>query len=269
MDPVCRPLYRAAAGLLVLLLTGPAGAGQAGGRFYVAPSGQDTFTGRLAGLDGKGDGPFVTLGRARDAVRQHKAAGKADGMAVGDTHPQTVPGATPPEADHWERAAGLALTITGIALGVVALVAGFTGCVLPMLPGPLLGYLSLLCLQFTGVHDYGVLVLVALGGLSVVVIVVDNVVALLGIKVTGGSKAALVGGGIGVVVGLFAFPPIGIILGPLLGAVIAELIAGNTAKKAFAAGFGSLLGFLCGTLMKTVVTTVIAGFFIWGLVMGA
>jgi len=99
--------------------------------------------------------------------------------------------------------------------------------------------------------------------------VVDNVVALLGIQVTGGSKAALVGGGIGVVVGLFVFPPFGIIIGPLLGAILAELIVGNTAKRAFASGVGSLLGFLYGTFLKTVVTAVIAGFFIWGLVTGA
>ena len=44
----------------------PAAPGTA--EFYVSPSGQDPWSGRLALQDGK-DGPFATVARARDAAR--------------------------------------------------------------------------------------------------------------------------------------------------------------------------------------------------------
>jgi hypothetical protein len=40
--------------------------------FYVSPSGSDSWSGTLAVSDGKGDGPFETLERARTAVRELK-----------------------------------------------------------------------------------------------------------------------------------------------------------------------------------------------------
>ncbi|NLF68314.1 MAG: hypothetical protein GX575_04580 [Candidatus Anammoximicrobium sp.] len=41
--------------------------------FYVAPNGNDAWSGKLAEPQG-GDGPFASIGRARDAIRQAKAA---------------------------------------------------------------------------------------------------------------------------------------------------------------------------------------------------
>jgi len=162
------------------------------------------------------------------------------------------------------EAMDLAVAITGIVLGLAALVAGFAGCILPVLPGPPIAFLSLLCLQFTGVYDYGVVTLVVLGAVSLLIAVLDSLVPVWGVQRIGGSKAGILGGAVGVVVGLFVFPPFGIILGPLVGAITGELIAGNPAKKAFTSGVGTLLGFLCGALAKTAVTSVIAGYFLWG-----
>ena len=160
----------------------------------------------------------------------------------------------------------LALAITGIVIGLIILAVGFVGCILPVLPGPPIAFLSLLCLQFTGVHDYALVALIILGGLAVLIAVLDNLVPVWGIKRIGGSKAGILGGAIGIVVGLFVFPPFGLILGPLLGAVLGELIAGNTPKKAFTSGAGTLLGFLCGAVAKTALTSVMAAYFLWGAV---
>jgi len=167
----------------------------------------------------------------------------------------------------------LALAILGIVVGLAALVVGFVGCLLPVLPGPPIAFLALLGLQVTGVHDFGLVALVVLGGLAVLVAVLDNLVPVWGVKRIGGSKAGIAGGAGGVVVGLvaslFVFPPFGIvciILGPLVGAVLGELVAGSTAEKAFTSGAGTLLGFLCGAVAKTALTSVIAGYFLWGAV---
>jgi hypothetical protein len=49
--------------------------GLAGTEFYVAAGGKDEWSGRAAAPDGKGGGPFATLQKARDALRQLKAVG--------------------------------------------------------------------------------------------------------------------------------------------------------------------------------------------------
>ena len=51
--------------------------------FYVAPDGNDAWSGRLAAVNAeKSDGPFATLQRARDAVRKQKTAGSAESITV-------------------------------------------------------------------------------------------------------------------------------------------------------------------------------------------
>ena len=53
--------------------------------FYVAPDGNDAWSGTLAAANAdKTDGPFATLERARDAIRQRKAAGARDADASRD-----------------------------------------------------------------------------------------------------------------------------------------------------------------------------------------
>lgn len=66
-------------GMLVLsALIGPIGHGEAAMvRFYVSTNGKDTFSGTLPAPNRKGtDGPFATLERARDAVRELRRRGK-------------------------------------------------------------------------------------------------------------------------------------------------------------------------------------------------
>lgn len=51
--------------------------------FYVAPDGNDEWSGRRATANSsRSDGPFATIHRARDAVRELKATGKHDGPYV-------------------------------------------------------------------------------------------------------------------------------------------------------------------------------------------
>src|SRR5437870_1083112 len=66
------------AGLLVLFpRIAPSQAHPAEGNFYVAPNGEDNWSGKLATPTLGSDGPFATLGRARDAVRSSRTSGAA------------------------------------------------------------------------------------------------------------------------------------------------------------------------------------------------
>ncbi len=63
-------------------------------------------------------------------------------------------------------------------------------------------------------------------------------------------------------IGIFFFPPIGLIVGPFVGAFVGELIAGKDKNVAFRSGLGSFLGFVAGTMMKLVVSFIMGYYFI-------
>ncbi|WP_377888477.1 DUF456 domain-containing protein [Alkalihalobacillus sp. R86527] len=86
---------------------------------------------------------------------------------------------------------------------------------------------------------------------------------LFGVKKYGGSKAAIWGSTIGLLLGPFVIPFLGIILGPFIGAVGAELVLHRKPlKESFKVGVGSLLGFLGGALMKGLIQAAMIAIFL-------
>jgi uncharacterized protein YqgC (DUF456 family) len=142
----------------------------------------------------------------------------------------------------------VAVLIIGLLLNGL----GILGCILPALPGPLLSWASLFLFFLLPEHEVGTTTLVITGVLMAIVTALDYVVPILGAKKFGSSREGILGGMLGIVVGLFFFPPIGIILGPLVGTIIGDIIAGGTFAKALNSGIGSLLGFLIGTSIKLI-----------------
>lgn len=142
--------------------------------------------------------------------------------------------------------AEIAILIAGLIINGL----GIVGCVVPALPGPLISWLSLFLFFLLPEHEIGVWTLVITGALMAIVTALDYIVPVLGAKQFGSSKEGVWGGMIGIVVGLFFFPPIGIILGPLVGTIIGDMLAGGTFTKALNSGVGSLIGFIVGTGIK-------------------
>ena len=143
---------------------------------------------------------------------------------------------------------------------------GLLGCVLPVLPGPPLSYAGLLLLHFSKYAQFSPRFLVMFGAVTVIVTVLDYVVPLWGTKKFGGSKAGIWGATVGLVIGIFVLPPIGVIIGPFAGAVIGEAITGKKSSEALRAGFGSLMGFLMGVGIKLVASAVMSYHFIKALI---
>jgi len=127
---------------------------------------------------------------------------------------------------------------------------GILGCVVPGLPGPILSWLSLLLFLFIPGSDIGWLTLSFTGVLMAIISVLDYWIPILGAKKFGSTRQGMLGGAIGIMVGLFVLPPIGIIIGPLAGTIIGDLVAGKDLSSAFNSGMGALVGFVVGTLMK-------------------
>jgi uncharacterized protein YqgC (DUF456 family) len=135
-------------------------------------------------------------------------------------------------------------------LAGIMMVVGILGCLLPVLPGPPLTFAGLLVLHFSRFADFSSTFLIAWGCVTIFVTILDYVVPIWGTKKFGGSKAGMWGAGIGLVIGLFFLPPIGIIIGPFAGAVIGEALTGKKSSEALRAGLGSFLGFLAGVGIK-------------------
>lgn len=144
------------------------------------------------------------------------------------------------------------MDIVLIILAILFLLVGLAGCILPVLPGPPLAYVGLLLLHLTSKHQFTTEFLVIWAIVAIAVTILDNVIPVLGTKKYGGSKKAIWGSMIGLLIGLFLFPPFGIIIGPFLGAVVGELLEGKETKDAIRSGFGAFMGFLGGTLLKLI-----------------
>jgi uncharacterized protein YqgC (DUF456 family) len=146
----------------------------------------------------------------------------------------------------------IAVDIVLIIFGVFFLIVGIAGCILPVIPGPPLSYIGLLFLHFTSKYQFTNDFLIMWAVIAIAVTILDNLIPIWGTKKYGGSKKAVWGSAIGLVIGLFLFPPFGIIIGPFAGAVVGELVDGKHGFEAIKSGFGAFIGFLGGIILKLI-----------------
>ena len=148
-----------------------------------------------------------------------------------------------------------------LILGILLMILGIIGCLVPVLPGPPFSFLGLILLHLTRFGQFANPALITLGAIAVVVTVLDYVVPVWGTKRFGGSKYGMRGATVGLIIGLF-LGPMGIIIGPLIGAFVGEMIFKDDIGYAFKAGFGSLLGFLTGIGLKLAASFVMTFYFV-------
>ena len=139
-----------------------------------------------------------------------------------------------------------------IIIGLVCIITGIAGTLLPVLPGIPLSYLGILLLHFSEKIQFTSEFLIFWAIMVIIVSLFDFYIPIWGTKKFGGSKRGIWGCALGMVVGIF-LGPWGIILGPFAGAVIGELSSGKQSKAALKAGFGSFLGFILGVASKLIV----------------
>lgn len=153
--------------------------------------------------------------------------------------------------------------MAALASGCVLLLAGFVGCFIPAVPGPLLAYLALWTLHFAGAAPSAATL--AWGGvLLVAVMVADWTLPAMFAKKFKCSAAGVFGCIVGTFAGIF-FMPAGIVVGPFLGTVVGELLAGRTAAESFNGGIGALAGFVTSLAAKVAAVGIFAALFVKGI----
>lgn len=148
-----------------------------------------------------------------------------------------------------------------LILGIIFMIIGIIGCLVPVLPGPPLSFLGLILLHVSRFGQFTTSTLIVLGSLAVLVTVLDYIVPVWGTRKFGGSKYGTKGATIGLIIGFF-LGPLGIILGPLIGAFVGEMIFKDDLNYAFKAGVGSLLGFLTSIGLKLAASFVMTFYFV-------
>ncbi len=141
---------------------------------------------------------------------------------------------------------------------------GLIGALLPVVPGPLIGYAGIGLMYFTSEHPFSGSFLLIYGLLTAVVMLLDYLIPAYGARVLKGSRYGVIGCSIGVVSGLF-FPPYGFIIGPLVGAIVGELVSGRSVRAALRSGAGSFAGFLAGTGLKLILVASMGYYYLKGL----
>ena len=146
-------------------------------------------------------------------------------------------------------------------IGILLIIIGLIGCFIPVLPGPPLAYISLLLLQIGPEVPFSLKFMLIMAGVVAAVTILDYLIPALGAKKWGGSKYGIIGVLIGVVMGIFIFPPFGLLIFPLIGAFTGEVLNGADSSQAFKAAFGTFVGLLFGTMLKFSTTIIIAYYF--------
>jgi uncharacterized protein YqgC (DUF456 family) len=151
------------------------------------------------------------------------------------------------------------------ALGALAILAGLAGVVVPVIPGSALLVLGAALVAwaegFERVSGWTVLACAILGA---AIWLVDLVAGVLGARAFGASKWAVLGAGLGLLVGFFLGLP-GIVLGPAVGAIAFEYARDPNFERAMKAGTGAFLGFLLGTAAKISLAFVLVGVLVFAL----
>lgn len=137
-----------------------------------------------------------------------------------------------------------------VILGAICILIGIAGAFLPILPGPPISYAGIFLLHFSSYGSFSTQFLIIYGIVTLVVLVIDMIIPVGAAKAFGATRFGTWGAGIGVVAGLFFFPPLGIIILPFAGALVGELLQGKEIGKALKAAWGSFLGFVMGIFLK-------------------
>jgi uncharacterized protein YqgC (DUF456 family) len=153
-------------------------------------------------------------------------------------------------------------TVVGWVIAAGLILAGVAGLVLPGLPGAPLLFAGLWMAAWVEDFQYvGAGTLTLLGVFAALTYVVDFAATAFGAKRFGASKNAIIGAGVGALLGLFFGIP-GIMLGPFMGAMAAELLTRRNLQAATRAGVGATIGLAVGVAVKLALAFSMLGIFV-------
>jgi len=155
------------------------------------------------------------------------------------------------------------MTLLMIVIGLCLALIGLFGCIIPVLPGPPLSFLSLIILAWAKHWEpFSFQFFCIMAAITAVVSLLDYALPAGGAKKYGASRWGIWGSLIGMPLGLLFFPPWGIIIGGIAGAMLGELIVGKKTGEALQASWGIFIGYMLSTGIKVLFCSVILFFYL-------
>lgn len=156
-----------------------------------------------------------------------------------------------------------------IWIGIIGLfIASFAGLIIPIIPGIVLLWGGFLLYHF-GLDTKGLSVWfwIAMTVFTIVLFVADFVANHYFIQKFGGSKRSQWGAIIGVFVGAFVYPPVGLFVVPFLIVFSIELSYRKTIKGSLLAATGAIAGFLSSAIAKGLLQVVMIIWFVMNILL--
>lgn len=140
-----------------------------------------------------------------------------------------------------------------IIFWILSLIVWLIGSVAPIVPWPALSVIGLLLIQFTTRYQFSWTWIILFSVLVIASMIVDYYLPIWWTKKYWGTQAGVIGSTLGMVSGIFLFPPLGMIVLPFVGAFLWEyLMSHSTGQKALRSARWSFVGFLLGTGYKLI-----------------
>jgi uncharacterized protein len=149
-----------------------------------------------------------------------------------------------------------------VLLGFICMIIGIMGSFLPVLPGLSSCWIGLLLLYLTKAVENNYWVLGITFIIMIGITILDYTIPARGTKRFGGSSYGIWGTNIGLIIGILAPIPFGVIIGPFAGAFIGEMLYLKDQKRAFKAAAGSLIGFLASSFINFLLCVIYLGLFL-------
>ena len=144
------------------------------------------------------------------------------------------------------------MSILIIIIAFLLLFFGILGAFLPVIPGPTLSFFGVLLISY--LTDFTHITfdnLIYLAVIAFLITFLDYWLQILSVKIFGGGKHSLIGVIVGLLLGLFIFPPFGVFLGPFFGAYLGALYETDfNFLSSLKIAFGAIVGFVSGIIMK-------------------
>lgn len=136
---------------------------------------------------------------------------------------------------------------------LIFLILGAVMMCLPMMPGmPLMFVMTVVygfATDFARMEPWHLWIF---GGLTLLSVIIDWSAGLLGAKFGGASRRSLLYGLIGMMVGLIAFPPFGVIVGLFAGVFMGEMLRKRTSEQALKSATSSLIATVVGVAVNAI-----------------
>lgn len=147
---------------------------------------------------------------------------------------------------------------------IICFIAGLAGIVLPIVPSVALVWAGVVVYHFfISSQALGWLTWATMIFFTAVILVVDQLSNVVVVRRYGASKISTFASLVGALIGVFVFPPFGVVVVPFVLVLVLELLQNRPLDKAFDVAFGTIVAFVGSTFAKGLMQLIMmAAFFV-------